>query len=404
MHRAIHSFGQYVILFAVVHFAKLCFVGGIANWASGDDALDLGPGVVRDAPKVGQYVAVNDIFMVPYRQTIPGTDAEFEMIPVPGGEFTMGSPPNEAGRAVDEGPSVTVIMEPFWIGKHEVTWAQYRRFMGLYEIFKRFSSKGVRIVTVDNRRDAITAPTPLYDPSFTFSLGEEPSQPAVTMSHYAAKQFTKWVSGTTGSFYRLPSEAEWEYACRAGSTTAYCFGDDPSELDKFGWYYENSDEQYHIVGEKQPNAWGIHDMHGNVAEMVLDQYDPETYQRLSKSGAKVDATAAVLWPTKVYGRVTRGGSWSEDPEKLRSAARSQTADWRTEDPNIPKSPWWLTDEEAQMVGFRIVRPWRSPDPADREKFWGADHEDLKLDIEFRLNEGRGVEGIVDPELPAESKR
>lgn len=356
-------------------------------------------GIVDKQPDSGHFVAVDDKFMVPYEQPIPGTDASFVMMPVPGGVFVMGSPDSEAGRSPDEGPQVRITIEPFWIAKHEVTWAQYRRFMGLYEIFKRFSSQGIRIVKEDNRMDAITAPTPLYDPSFTFSLGEEPNQPAVTMSQYAAKQFTKWISGTTSTFYRLPSEAEWEYACRAGSTSAFCFGDDPNELEKYAWYYANADEQYHAVGEKMPNAWGIHDMHGNVAEMVLDQYDAEGYARLAPSSEPTPSEDAIHWPVKVYGRVTRGGAWSEDPERLRSAARGQTADWRTEDPNIPKSPWWLTDEEAQMVGFRVIRPWKAPAIEQRERYWGADHEDLKLDIEFRLNEGRGVEGLVDPDLP-----
>ncbi len=372
----------------------------LASIASAEEIAELAPGLAREAPASGRSVRVDGLYMVPYRQQIPGTDAFIEMVPISGGKFLLGSPDEEAGRTPDEGPRVLVVMEPYWMGKYEVTWSAYRRFMGLYEIFKRFSSKGVRTVTDANRVDAITAPTPLYDPSFTFSLGDEPNQPAVTMSQYAARQFTKWISGTTGQFYRLPTEAEWEYACRAGAETAFCYGDDPKLLETYAWYYENSEEQYHTVGQKQPNAWGLYDMHGNVAEMVLDQFDPKSYERLAALTTSPTAVEAIQWPTRVFGRVTRGGGWGDDPEKQRCAARGQTADWRTDDPNIPKSPWWLTDEDAQSVGFRVARPYGPPAPTEREQYWGPDHDDMKLDIQFRLNEGRGVEGLVDPGLPA----
>ena len=142
-------------------------------------------------------------------------------------------------------------------------------------------------------------------------------------------------------------------------------------------------------------------MHGNVAEMVIDQYEAESYQQAFQEGnAPLTHTELIRWPTRLFDRVLRGGSWNDDPEMLRCAARSATEDWRTEDPNFPKSPWWFTDEQALTVGFRIVRPYRSPDIATRRKFWDDDVPGLLADVQNRMTEGRGVSGLVEPP-PAE---
>lgn len=335
--------------------------------------------------------------MVAYAERLPGTEVAFEMVPVAGGTFRMGSPPTEPGRNADEGPTFMVQVEPFWMGKCEVTWSEYKPFMQLYELFKAFESRSIRQVTDKNRADAITAPTPLYDPSFTYALGEDPREPAVTMSQYAAKQYTKWLTGITGRFYRLPTEAEWEYACRAGSTGAYCFGDDPDQLRDYAWYFDNSDDTYHDVGQKKPNAWGLHDMHGNVGELVLDQYGESGYQRFG--GRTVHALEAIVWPAKMFQEVIRGGGWDGDPEQLRCAARAASQDWRTEDPNFPKSPWWFTDEQALVVGFRVVRPAQAPPDHERFRYWEPTVTQLQKDVAHRVAEGRGVYGLVDRDLP-----
>ncbi len=386
------------------------------------------PGLVQAQPTSGRFVPTERGFMVPYTETIPGTDIAFEMVPVAGGEFLLGSPPSEIGRGDDEGPQVRVRVAPFWIGKCEVTWAEYKAYMAMYGVFKklqRLAATPVSAADRDARRlidehawdgntekewdvDAVSTATPLYDASFTYSAGEKPNQPAVTMTQFAARQYTKWLSGITGRDFRLPTEAEWEYAARAGTTTAYSFGDDPAQLADYGWFDDNGDYETHAVGTKQPNPWGLFDMHGNVAEWTLDEYQADAYAALKKEstggqgGAAVDAADAVRWPTKLYPRVVRGGSWLDLASALRSAARQQSDDeeWKLSDPNLPLSPWWYTEEAAQGVGMRIIRPLEPLSVEEKRRVWEPDIESVRQDVSDRLKEGRGVLGKANASLPA----
>jgi formylglycine-generating enzyme required for sulfatase activity len=288
-----------------------------------------------------------------------------------------------------------------WVAKKEVTWAQYKEFMQLYGIFKEFESLGQRKVTDENMVDAITAPTELYDPTFTYEYGEEPNQPAVTMTLYSAQQFSKWLSRVTGQQFRLPTEAEWEYAARAGTTTPYSFGEDPEQLDEYAWYFDNSDTSASpSVGTKKPNGFGLLDMHGCVAELTVNEYTEDGYARFDK-GKPINAIDVVVWPEYSYPIVVRGGSWEMDAEQLRSAARLATDDesWKDEDPNFPKSPWWYTSDPSRGVGFRLFRSYK---PLDKElitKFWEPTAEDVKADIQSRMVGGRGGLGLVDETLP-----
>ena len=165
--------------------------------------------------------------MKPYVETVPGTEVKFEMVPIPGGEFVMGSPADEAKRNADEGPQHPVKIAPFWMGKYEVTWDEYDQFAFSLDLKKK-KRDGVDPASqpeTEKKADAVTRPTPPYADE-TFGFGRK-GQPVICVTHHAAMEYTRWLSAKTGKTYRLPTEAEWEYACRAGTKSAYSFGDDP---------------------------------------------------------------------------------------------------------------------------------------------------------------------------------
>lgn len=382
-------------------FVGLCGVNSMAEdhestpgFIAGDERPDTIPPAVK----------WQDGWLVPYEEEIPGTDISFKMVPVPAGRFTLGSPGNESGRDESEGPQCEIDVAPFWMGACEVTWAEYKSFMRMLEVFAAMESAGVRLVTDNNEVDAVTAPSALYDPTTTYINGEEPEQPAVTMTQYAARQYTQWLSGLTGRFYRLPAEAEWEYACRAGSDTPFsCSAED---LTDYAWFSENADDTTHLVAEKKPNAWGLHDMHGNASEWVIDELVEGGYAAVAEQPSPVAVTNAIRWPVEVESRVIRGGAYYDEPAQCRSAARRGSEDeaWKDVDPNLPKSPFWYTEEPALGVGMRVVRPVHVPADADaKRRWWRVDNPDIEFDVDDRVSQGRGSRGLVDPTLPEEAK-
>lgn len=302
--------------------------------------------------QVAEKIA-NDSVVAGFTELVPETEIGFDMVLVPQGSFLMGSPESETGRQPDEGPQKVVALDSFYMGKYEVTW-------DLFELF--FKQNQQLFAKLDDDRvikiDAITRPSaPYEDPSY--GMGKQ-GFPAVSMSAYSALVYCKWLSTVTGKFYRLPTEAEWEYAARAGSTTPYHF-EDYEEIATYAVFYKNADGKYAPVGSKAPNQWGLYDMHGNAAEWTLDEYKEDSY-------ATIDPENPWVIPTVIHPRVIRGGSWDDDANGLRSAARrASTLKLQKRDPQIPKSFWWFTD--ANFVGFRLVSPTKQPSAEDQKKFW-----------------------------------
>ena len=274
-----------------------------------------------------------------------GTKASFEMIAVPGGIFQMGSPVTEKGRKEHEGPQHPVTIKPLWVGKCEVTWGEY----DLY--WEKKANEKSPMTELDKKADAITRPSKANHHDIDWGYGRGKNQPVIAIHIHSAMEYCRWLSEKTGKIYRLPTEAEWEWACRAGTTTAYSFGDDPAKLGDHAWFESNSNDMPHPVALKKPNAWGLHDMHGNVAEYCLDHYDAKFY-------ATLPTDKPTLMPLKLpsnrrYSYVARGGSWIDPAERCRSAERAYSIpDWQKKDPQAPQSIWW---NNADWVGFRVVR-------------------------------------------------
>lgn len=286
---------------------------------------------------------------VSYTQKIPNSNEQIEMVAIKGGKFLIGSPDNEPSRKRDEGPQKEIEISPFWMSKFETTWDTYLIFQNK----ELETEKGQKV-------DAISRPTKPYV-EMSFGQGKNGGFPVCNVTQYAARAYCKWLYQTTGVFYRLPTEAEWEYAARAGSKTPYYFGDNAKDLKDYAWFYDNSDGAYKKVGGKKPNDWGLYDMYGNVAEWTSDTYDENYY-------AKIASKDPSYSKFELYPHSIKGGHWDDEADMLRSAARRpSTPRLKQRDPQIPRSKWWLTD--APFLGFRIVRPFIQPSAKEIEAYF-----------------------------------
>jgi len=327
-----------------------------------------------------------------FEERIPGTSVSFDMVAVPGGTFRMGSPVSEPYRRSNEGPVQEVTLSPFWMGRVEVTWNEFEAWYSATRAEGRTDtrraeagspvsrdSEGVSRAETDV--DAITGATPPYvPPDQGWGKG---GRPAITMTHHAAVQYTRWLSAVTGRNYRLPTEAEWEYAARGGTTTPYffegnpekyterrrlnrIFGRDTELLDRYVIHRGNSEGRTQTYTTVEANPLGLVNMLGNVREFCMDWYAEDAYGSRGGGGPIVDPRG----PEAGSERVVRGGSFRSDPADLRSATRdhTRTAMCLLTDPQSPKSLWWYSD--CNDVGFRIVLEFETaeitPTRSDRE--------------------------------------
>lgn len=236
-----------------------------------------------------------------------------ELVRLEGGTFNMGSPVGPG----DESPRHKVSVDAFSIGKYPVTFDEYDKF----------------------------CEATLRDKPNDYGWGRG-TRPVIHVSWHDATAYCEWLSEQTGKRYRLPTEAEWEYACRADSETAYCFGDDEAQLGAYAWFCKNSGGMTHPVGQKLANAWGLHDLRGNVWEWVRDWYDEYSEEPQQNPTG----------PESSSGRVGRGGSWHGGAKACRSAYRSHWGD-----PGL----------RSRHLGFRLARTCSSPldthNPGDAQR-------------------------------------
>ncbi len=294
-----------------------------------------------------------------YTETIPGTTVSFNMKAVPGGKFHMGSPANEPYRRADEGPVREVEVNNFWMAEVEVTWNEYIAF------FNATGSQGRKEAeSNDDETDGITGATPPWGaPDQGWGMG---TRPAITMTHHGAQTYCRWLSHVTGKKYRLPTEAEWEYAARGGTQGPYFFDGSPKNFEKEGFwnklfgadttginsyaiYQENSPHRTQPPALVHANPFGLKNMLGNVAEFCLDFYDPQVYGKYPQG-----VVSNPRGPREGMEHVIRGGSFKNSAKDLRIARRdfTRTREWLETDPQIPKSIWWYSD--CNHVGFRVI--------------------------------------------------
>jgi formylglycine-generating enzyme required for sulfatase activity len=276
-----------------------------------------------------------------YDQQMPGSGVTFRMIAIPAGTFEIGSKAIMADN--DESPQKDIRVSSFWIAEHEVTFEEW-------DIYFKDTS-----IPQSKELDGVTRATPQYI-DLTWGMGRDAKHPVNSMSQQAAMMYCKWLYTKTGIFYRLPTEAEWEYVCKAGGK-----GSDPAKLTETAIYKDNSGGKFQLVKSKRPNMWGVYDMLGNLSEWTLDQYDPAYY-------TKINPADPVTTPAAKYPKTVRGGSFQDEASTLRCSNRiASDPKWNQRDPQVPKSRWWLTD--GMFVGIRLMRPGVQPAMEEIDAFF-----------------------------------
>ena len=234
-----------------------------------------------------------------------GGGIKMELVLVKAGEFEMGS---NDGRGEEKPVHKVKLSRPYYLGKYEVTVAQFRTFAEAAK-YKTEAEKSGSAFAFKDARWVDVKGINWRTPGFP----QEETHPVCTITWHDAQEFLNWATKKTGRKIALPTEAQWEYACRAGSTSKFSAGEKESDLEQVGWIGKNSGQRTNLTGQKKPNAWGLYDMHGNVWEWVQDHFSDKYYTEAQP----VDPQG----PARGSARVLRGGGWRVDPESCRSARR-----------------------------------------------------------------------------------
>lgn len=318
------------------------------------------------------FVETEKGYMVPYEITLPGTNIKCQMMPVPGTKSTI----NPDGFA------------PFWMGRFEVTWAEYANYMLMNKAFriqKRDKGQASPLKPFESLV-ALSAPTEIYDPSWRFQYAQSKKSPALSMTQFASRQYTQWLSTLANQFYRLPTASEWMHACRAGAKSDWELS--ASRLKAYAVFGAADDSGPQDVGSKRPNPLGLYDMQGNVAEWVIE--DERLLGPLPKVGDEWNKENDYRW-------LAYGGSWlgSANECQASSAIICDDGAWEM-DPNAPFSPFWHADSEFTIsVGFRVLSPLADATEEEKLRAWKPDTPTLMQDLRSRSGEGRGAYGYFD---------
>jgi formylglycine-generating enzyme required for sulfatase activity len=292
-------------------------------WLS--DTFTLAAQKAAGTPVQAEIEAKQDKSYKPYRgfrDRLKDDKEAPEMVYLPGGSFKMGDIQGKGEKW--EKRVHKVALEAFAIGRNPLTVGEFRRFVEVTD-YQTEAEQGDGAYVYDGKKWGRKSDASWRNPYFM----QDEDHPVVCISWNDAAAYCEWLCEQTGEPYSLPTEAEWEYACRAESETAYCFGDDEKRLEDYAWYANNAEDKTHPVGQKKANAWGLHDMHGNVWEWVQDWFgDYSKESQHNPSG-----------PEQGSDRVFRGGSWRRGAENCRSAVRSN----------------WRPGYRGSYLGFRLAR-------------------------------------------------
>ena len=362
--------------------------GPVASIARGQASV---LGVANKSASTGRSVQAPGGVMVDYVEELETLNIRLPMRPIPAGTLRFAS---EHPSALQGGGDVTIKIPEFWIAQYEISWQQYAVFVGLDQALSDLQESSGKSSRDFDAPDAVTAPSLIYDPQGRLRYADSDSVSAGSMTQYAARQFTKWLSLRTGRQYRLATEAEWTYACVAAGTTVTLAQQPsaPTEAEAATNLEQQDGPQQ--GGRNRPNAWGLYDMCGNVAEYVLDADGKDLFSRLKPGEYSIWETVGKS--KERYTDLACGGNcWSQPADCTARSRIVVDIDYWTQEANLPLSPTWLASpEKDSAIGFRIVRSFSPLDETRMQQCWNVDNEELRDAVEDRVRTQKCRVGVI----------